>query len=1025
MTSFESEASIEEKLIRQLTEGKSQWTFRDDIRSFDDLWNNFRRILVQNNKEIFDAHPLTDNEFLQVQNQLRFTSFYDAAVWLIGENGVVRVMIQREDASLGRVYPVVFKRADIAGGSSVYEVVHQIRFLRKEAMNRDRRGDVTLLINGLPMIHIELKNRSHPYMDGFRQIKQYLKENAFRDIFSTLQMFVVSNASDTRYIATASDSELNEKFLSTWLDEGNRPVTDYLSFAKAVLSIPEAHQMVSQYTVLDSERKALILLRPYQIHAIRAIRRAVNPNTDGGTQSGYIWHTTGSGKTLTSYKAARYLSQIPSIKKVVFVVDRRDLDNQTTGAFQAYAAYDTIDVSETDNSRDLVKKLQSDKGDVLVTTIQKLQNVMKRYPKGSKPYEKLHALRPVFVVDECHRAVSAEAQRDLNQYFGKPLWYGFTGTPIFSEDAKNTPGDLPATTEEQYGKRLHSYTIKEALHDEAVLGFQVEYQNTFDMEALAAENGIVPQADDVSLEKALIKGKVIPKVYEDDGHMLQVIDFIINRSAGKLGLDRGRGKTYGAILTTNSIKQAQRYYQLFQAVKNGEADGVFVHDEIRRQVSDFPKVAITYSLSENKEGDTFNQDRMKEAMTDYNAMFGTQFTLEQLDAYNSNVNDRLARKKHKYQVREEQLDIVIVVDRLLTGFDAPSLSTLFIDRQPMKSYGIIQAFSRTNRLFDKQKRFGQIVTFQVPALFKEAVDAAMTLYSSGGGSYVQAPTWAEAEERFVEALKRIRRLAPTPEAVDGMSRKEKLSFLKAYREFDNAYADLQVYSDYQEKDLERDYGIDEATIDAYNGKFNNVKEELKGGDDGDDPEINLAINYDLRCCHRDQIDEDYILKLMEAARGDESALIIEDSDRSRQLFAEISAEITRFRKTNPVRAAILEGIWKEYQDKPADFVNRNFADVLNERIDKERTKLIDDFAEEWCVDPEVLDYYAETYDVTKDPDNNQDKQDNQDALREASHVREYRDRYPGGVRGLKYWSALQEAFRTLYVEKLQKLMERL
>ena len=764
----------------------------------------------------------------------------------------------------------------------------------------------------------------------------------------------------------------------------------------------------------------MILLRPYQIHAIRAIRRAVNPNTDGGTQSGYIWHTTGSGKTLTSYKAARYLSQIPSIKKVVFVVDRRDLDNQTTGAFQAYAAYDTIDVSETDNSRDLVKKLQSDKGDVLVTTIQKLQNVMKRYPKGSKPYEKLHALRPVFVVDECHRAVSAEAQRELNRYFTSPLWYGFTGTPIFSEDAKNTAGDLPATTEEQYGKRLHAYTIKEALHDEAVLGFQVEYQNTFDMETLAAENGISIQGDDAGVERALIKGKVIPKVYEDEQHMLQVINFIINRSAGKLGLDRGRGKTYGAILTTSSIKQAQRYYQLFRAVKDRKIDGIFVHDATRRQLSDFPKVAITYSVGENKEGDTFNQDRMKEAMTDYNTMFGTQFTLEQLDAYNSNVNDRLARKKRKYQVRDEQLDIVIVVDRLLTGFDAPSLSTLFIDRQPMKSYGIIQAFSRTNRLFDKQKRFGQIVTFQVPALFKEAVDAAMTLYSSGGGSYVQAPTWAEAEDRFVEALKRIRRLAPTPEAVDTMSRKEKLSFLKAYREFDNAYADLQVYSDYQEKDLARDYGIDEETIEAYNGKFNNVKEELKGRDNGDDPEVNLAINYDLRCCHRDQIDEDYILKLMEAARGDESALILEDSDRNRQLFAEINAEITRFRKTNPVRAAILEGIWQEYQERPVDFVNRNFADVLNERVDKERMRLIDDFAEEWCVEPEVLDYYVETFDITKDPD---DKQDNQDALREASHVKEYRKKNPG-VSGLKYWPNLKMALWKLYEEKIQKLQER-
>ena len=646
---------------------------------------------------------------------------------------------------------------------------------------------------------------------------------------------------------------------------------------------------------------------------------------------------------------------------------------------------------------------------------------MKRYPKGSKPYEKLHTLRPVFVVDECHRAVSAEAHRELNRYFTSPLWYGFTGTPIFSEDAKDTPGDLPATTEEQYGKRLHAYTIKEALHDEAVLGFQVEYQNTFDMETLAAENGISIQGDDAGVERALIKGKVIPKVYEDEQHMLQVINFIINRSAGKLGLDRGRGKTFSAILTTSSIKQAQRYYQLFRAVKERKVDGIFVHDAIRRQLSDFPKVAITYSLGENKEGDTFNQDQMKASMSDYNTMFGTQFTLEQLDAYNSNVNDRLARKKRKYQVRDEQLDIVIVVDRLLTGFDAPSLSTLFIDRQPMKSYGIIQAFSRTNRLFDKQKRFGQIVTFQVPALFKEAVDSAMTLYSSGGGTYVQAPTWAEAEKRFKEALKRLRLLAPTPEAVDMMSRKEKLSFLKTYREFDNAYADLQVYSDYQEKDLERDYGIDEETIDAYNGKFNNVKEELKGGDNGEDPEVNLAINYDLRCCHRDQIDEDYILKLMEAARGDESALILEDSDRNRQLFAEINAEITRFRKTNPVRAAILEGIWQEYQERPVDFVNRNFADVLNERVDRERTRLIDDFAEEWCVEPEVLDYYVETFDVTKDPD---DKQDNQDALREASHVKEYRKKYPA-VSGLKYWPNLTTALRELYVEKLQKLLERL
>ena len=274
------------------------------------------------------------------------------------------------------------------------------------------------------------------------------------------------------------------------------------------------------------------------------------------------------------------------------------------------------------------------------------------------------------------------------------MWYGFTGTPIFSEDAKDSPGDLPATTEEQYGKCLNKYTIKEALHDGAVLGFQVEYHNTFDMEALAAEHDILwtPDEDGYQLERALMQHKLLDAAYEDDQHMLLVVDFIINKASGKFGLNRGKGNTYAAILTTSSIKQAQRYYQLFKRVKEGKEPTVSIHDDIKRQLSDFPKVAITYSVGENNDKDSFNQDQMKESMQDYNAMFGTQYTMEQLGAYNSNINDRLARKKKIYQVRENQLDIVIVVDRLLTGFDAPCLSTLFIDRKPMRSYGIIQPF---------------------------------------------------------------------------------------------------------------------------------------------------------------------------------------------------------------------------------------------------------------------------------------------------------------------------------------------
>lgn len=1022
MASFESELSIENQLIHQLTKEKSQWTLREDIHTFQDLWNNFREILVRNNKELFDEHPLTDNEFLQVQNQLRFPTFYDGAKWMLGENGIARVSIQREDASLGTVQPVVFKRVDIAGGSSVYEVVHQIEFERKEKMNRDRRGDVTLLINGLPMIHIELKNRSHPYKEAFNQIKKYLKEGAFRDIFSCLQMFVVSNGTDTRYIAAASENALNEKFLSVWLDDNNQPQSDYLTFSKAVLSIPAAHKMVSQYTVLDSERKAIIMLRPYQIHAIEAIRDAVNPYSEGGTHSGYIWHTTGSGKTLTSYKAAHYLAQIPSVDKVIFVVDRKDLDNQTTGAFQAYAEYDTIDVNETDNTGDLVKKLLAGSGDVIVTTIQKLQIVMKRYPEGSKKYEKLHSLHLVFIVDECHRAVSPQAQDQLNHYFTNPLWYGFTGTPIFSEDAKDSAGDLPKTTEEQFGKCLNKYTIKEALHDGSVLGFQVEYHNTFNLEELARKNSITnweKDEDGYGLESVLIKKKLIDAAYEDEGHMLKVVDFIINKSAGKLGLNRGKGNTYTAILTTSSIKQAQRYYDLFKRVKAGKEPTVTINEEIKRKLSDFPKVAITYSVSENTDMASFNQDKMKESMKDYNDLFGTQFTMEQLNAYNANVNDRLARKKKLFQVREAQLDLVIVVDRLLTGFDAPSLSTLFIDRKPMRSYSIIQAFSRTNRLFDNLKRYGQIISFQAPAHFKRAVDHAMKLYSMGGGNYVQAPTWEEAEKTFQEALRKLRQMAPTPEAVDGLTQKEKLKFLKAYRDFDDAYSDLQVYSEYQERNLERDYRITEEIIESYNGKFVNVKDDLKKGPtDLDDPDINIAINYDLRCWHSDQIDEDYILKLMEATRTDETSLIMAQDTRTKRMIKEINEEIERFRKTNPARAEILEGIWKEYQDNPSIFINQNFADVMNDRVRSEVKKLVDAFAKEWCIERGSLEFFIETYDINKDPN---DKQANQDALKKASDVKEYRKTHPNI--GLKYWRLLLGNIRKLYTEKLQKLLE--
>ena len=347
---FTSESEMERSLINELVSGVSQWTYRADLKSEADLWNNFKNKLENNNANVLKEIPLTEQEFQQVKTQLTFPTFVDAAKWLAGENGIAKVQVQREDASLGTIRLSVLWREDIAGGHSSYEVVSQVKIMKNDEMDRNRRFDVSLLINGLPMIQIELKNRAHSYMDAFRQVQKYMQQGKYTGIFSCLQMFVVSNGTDTRYIASAVCGKLKEQFLSTWVDKNNKAVNNYLDFTEHVLSIPQAHKMVTQYTVIDSKKKALILLRPYQIHAIEAIKDASKRQ-----ESGYVWHTTGSGKTLTSYKVARNLLQIPSLDKTIFIVDRIDLDQQTTSSFISYAEHDVIEIDETDNVTDLIK----------------------------------------------------------------------------------------------------------------------------------------------------------------------------------------------------------------------------------------------------------------------------------------------------------------------------------------------------------------------------------------------------------------------------------------------------------------------------------------------------------------------------------------------------------------------------------------------------------------------------------------------------------------------------------------------
>lgn len=981
----ELEAVIEQKLIEQLIYGDSQWIYRNDLKTEEDLWNNFKYILEQNNKERLNGEHLSDSEFEQVKNQLQFSSFYKAGEWLVGENGKVMVHVQRDTE---RLHLVVMNHEHIAGGSSVYEVINQYRALADEDSRQNRRFDVTLMINGLPLIHIELKNKQHSYMDGFWQIKKYIGEGKFTGIFSAVQMFVISNGVDTKYFSAASDAELNSKFISGWLDRDNNPVSDYLDFAKSVLRIPEAHEMIARYTVLDEDAKRLILLRPYQIHAIEAIRDASKTG-----QSGYVWHTTGSGKTLTSYKATRnLLMDIPTIDKTIFLIDRKDLDTQTTMAFQAYANNDIIDVDETDNVFDLKRKLKSDDRQVIVTTIQKLQRLItKKLEEGTSEYNKIKNLKIAFVVDECHRAVTPGTKRELERFFRNSLWYGFTGTPRFAENAYPQMGDLPRTTEELYGKQLHKYTIQNAIHDNAVLGFQVEHNGPKNM---------VDETDS--------------SVYESEAHMLSVLDVIINKSYHKLGFQNGKGKTYEGILTTSSIQMAQKYYDLLKRVKNEETE-IQIDERIKQVLPDFPKFAITYSVTENEEGSHVNQQKMQGSLDDYNEMFGTKYELSQIQSYNGNLNKRLARKDPKFQSRNEQLDLVIVVDRLLTGFDAPCMSTIYIDRQPMGPHDLIQAFSRTNRILDNNKTYGQIVTFQAPKLFKESVDNAVKLYSAGSTESALVAEWDEIEPAFRKALKALRVSAETPEEIPGMSRKEKIVFVKIFQNFDSLFAQLKSFTQYNDSMLE-EYGITQDEYEDYVAHYLNVKEELKPEpgdpqDGGDEPTINM--DYELMAYSHTKIDYEYIINLIQNIVTPSDDEVVAPEQRQKQI-EEVKQYIGDLSKENPKVAALMSDLVYDIELDEDRYKGKSIRNVIENMKHNCIEKVVSEFCLTWYVSKEDVMYAATHYRNGEIP--------NENAIKVTADFPSYKAAQEQAIPKFKYYAMLIADLKKTLDEEVTPLL---
>lgn len=1015
----ELESNIEKSLINQLTLGVSQWTYRPDIKNTEQLWANFRTKLNQNNIGVLRGQEITDLEMEQIKAYMaeQGASTYKAALWLAGEHGIAQIPLVREDASLGTVSLMALNNREVAGGHSSYEVINQ--FSPSDA-DRDRRFDVSLLVNGIPLVHIELKNQDHPYMDAFRQIQKYCREGQFCGLFSFVQMFVVSNGTDTKYIASNINGEMGEKFLTSWVDEENKRVNGYLDFAKAALNVPMAHLMVGKYSVIDEANRRQILLRPYQIHAITKVREASRKNN-----SGYVWHTTGSGKTLTSYTVTKNLLDIPSIDKTIFLIDRKDLDKQTSDDFRSYAYNDDIDIDKTENTRDLEKKLLSNTRVAIVTTIQKLQNIIRKYSSDSldatalKKKNNLRNKRIAFVVDECHRTVSPQTKKELDDFFGEPgrpsLWFGFTGTPIFAENKREALGNLARTTEELYGPILHKYTIKEAIHDGAVLGFQIQSmgKGKESLQEIALQNNLETQdklADmsETDLEKLVLRRCEASNqdLYNNPTHREKVVDYILNRSSGKFNINAGAGNTFEAMLTCSSIKEAQAYYKLFKEFKNRGK----IKEGILSKLPDFPKVAITYTVGENEDGAQVNQKEMAEALKDYKEMFPkAPADISDLNAYNADLNKRLARKESRYRRREEQLDLVIVVDRLLTGFDAPCLSTIFLDRPPMKPQHLIQAFSRTNRIFNATKRYGQVVTLQYPLEYSKKIDEALLLYSNGGASEVSAPAWKTIKHDLKQAAQKLKALTISSEDIDESSPEsiEKIKlFVRAFQKVDRLLSSAQVYDEFEDEEERNSLGITVQKLQSMAGLYQNAREKIKK-EGGDDPNpLMLDLDYELEAVKSFEVNYNYLMNLIQTFVPNEKTT--EKTEIDPKADARVKKFIELYKRSNTAIGEIIEKFWDDLKQEPNNFAGKDVLVIMYSRVREIQDVALQMFSEEWAVPIEELNAVRDSWNGGEVPELN-------------GNYDEYSGRHDESK--LRYKHNLRKAAKKLFINTLAPLQQ--
>lgn len=880
---FPSELAFEMEVIDYLTRigGVKQWEYKKDIKTTEQLWENFKRILEQNNYARLEA-PLSVTEFNQVKKVITsIDSPYKAGQFLYGVNGVSEIEVDLDNGN--HVFLTVFDQAQVGGGNTVYQVVNQIERPKVVDGKPNRRFDVTLLINGLPIIQIELKKALHSTTESLNQMEQYIAEKQYSGIFSTLQILIAMTPFDIRYMANSPLKSFNRAFAFNWQNEDDaRPVRSWKVFADKVLSIPMAHDMATRYMILDGtkNKESIKVMRPYQVYATKRVLDKVRKfdfKYDDG-KLGYIWHTTGSGKTITSFKTAWLASRLPNVDKVVFLVDRIALTNQTADAYKAYDPVSGFEgktgvVSDTANISDLNRKLtkKSDKN-IIVTSIQKMSRYVSR---GSfKPLNE----NILFIVDEAHRSTGDGTENDgmletIRKAIPSSAWVGYTGTPKFPE------------TREIFGDILHAYTIKEAIADKNVIGFNVEFKETIE----APKN---PTEDDIDDN---IRGSVYDNSPEH-------VELVVNDIFENWKKRSNNGK-YNALFTVHvggnkaSTPRAMEYFDKF------------AEENMKRPEDQRLKVAVSFSSdTSNSNNQLKTNENLHRAINAYNDMFGTAFDMTTVKAY----TDDLARRLNRTADDGKYLDLVIVVDQLLTGFDAPEMNTLYIDRT-LKGGNLIQAYSRTNRMHNLiDKPWGNVVNYRWPEQNEYEMNKAFAIYSnrasadeqlslvdlkeSNEESGIISKPFSKVQGEMQEVIKKLavltddfERLPPSENAQDEVFENLKdynrlLSQLKQYTEDDDknpvsAYDNPEEF--YERLGITEEQEVKLTTVIA-----GELKERRAKREDIDISQVNLAMIH----IHDVTINYDYLIELI-ARMADE--VHMNDMEKAEKTRDEINIEIAK------------------------------------------------------------------------------------------------------------------------------------